>query len=285
MTPPLLAALRLIRDDLADVLEPVALRDLCLSFGLCWRQRLLDPVTTIHLFLLQILHGNTACTHLPRLAGRPFTASAYCQARARLPLAVLQALLQRITETLRLTVDAEGLWHGHRVWFLDGAGVSLPDTPPLQHAFGQPTNQAPGCGFPVARVLALFHAGTGLLQSFLAAPLRSHEMARAAALHPQLRAGDVLVGDRAFGKFAHLYLLVSRGLHGVFRMSQRRVVDFSPGRLPPRWNTRKLSSKARSRWVRTLGPMDQIVEWYKPYQRPTWMSAEEYARLPVTLAG
>jgi Transposase DDE domain len=285
MTPPLSAALRLIRDDLADVLEPVALRDLCLSFGLRWRQRLLDPVTTIHLFLLQILHGNTACTHLPRLAGRPFTASAYCQARSRLPLAVLQALLQRIAETLRPLVDAEGLWHGHRVWFLDGTGVSLPDTPPLQHAFGQPTNQAPGCGFPVARVLALFHAGTGLLQSFLASPLRSHEMARAAALHPQLRAGDVLVGDRAFGTFAHLYLLVSHGLHGVFRMSQRRVVDFSPGRLPPpRWNTRKLSGKARSRWVRTLGPMDQVVEWYKPYQRPTWMSAEEYACLPVTLA-
>ena len=154
----------------------------------------------------------------------------------------------------------------------------------MQSVFGQPTNQAPGCGFPVARVLALFHAGTGLLQSFLTAPLRSHEMARVALLHPELRAGDVLVGDRAFGTFAHLALLASRGLHGVFRMSQRRVVDFTPNRPPPpRWNTRKLSGKARSRWVRTLGPADQIVEWYKPYQRPAWMSAEEYAGLPVTL--
>ena len=80
-------------------------------------------------------------------------------------------------------------------------------------------------------------------------------------------------------------MLVSRGLHGVFRVSQRRVVDFTPGRLPPpRWNTRKLSGKARSRWVRTLGPLDQVVEWYKPYQRPAWMSAEEYARLPTTLS-
>jgi hypothetical protein len=81
-----------------------------------------------------------------------------------------------------------------------------------------------------------------------------------------------------------VYLLVSRGLHGVFRMSQRRVVDFTPGRSPPRWNTRKLTGQARSRWVRTLGPEDQVVEWYKPYQRPTWMSAEEYAALPITLA-
>jgi hypothetical protein len=200
-------------------------------------------------------------------------------------VAVLQALLQRVTAALQPLVDTEGRWRGHRIWFIDGTGVSLPDTPPLQSAFGQPTNQAPGCGFPVARVLALFHAGTGLLRSFLTAPLRSHEMARAALLHPELRAGDVLVGDRAFGTFAHLYLLISRGLHGVFRMSQRRVVDFTPGRsLPPRWNTRKLTGKARSRWVRTFGPEDQVVEWYKPYQRPTWMPAAQYAALPVTLA-
>jgi hypothetical protein len=285
MIPSLLTALRQIRDDLAITLDPLALGELCRSLGLRWRHRLLDPVSTIHLFLLQVLHGNTACAHLPRLVGRPFTASAYCQARSRLPLAVLQALLRRVTVALQPAVDTEGLWRGHRTWFIDGTGVSMPDTPPLQRAFGQPTNQAPGCGFPVARVLALFHAGTGLLQSFLTSALRSHEMAHATRLHPELRAGDVLVGDRAFGTYAHLHFLVNRGLHGVFRMSQRRVVDFTPGRSPPpRWNTRKLSGKARSRWVRTLGPTDQVVEWYKPYQRPTWLTAEEYARLPVTLS-
>ena len=28
--------------------------------GHSWRKRLLDPVTTLHLFILQVLHGNTA---------------------------------------------------------------------------------------------------------------------------------------------------------------------------------------------------------------------------------
>jgi hypothetical protein len=160
----------------------------------------------------------------------------------------------------------------------------MPDRPGLQRAFGQPTNQAVGCGFPVARVLALFHAGTGLLQQVLTAPLCSHEMSRVALLHPELRDGDVLVGDRAFGTFAHLALLVGRKLHGVFRLSQRRVVDFTPNRpQPPRWNTPKLTGRARSRWVRALGPTDQVVEWYKPYVKPVWMTAEEYAALPMTL--
>jgi Transposase DDE domain len=284
MVPSLTSALREIRDDLADRLEPLALKDLCLSLGCRWRARILDPVTTIHLFILQILHRNTACTHLPRLTGLGFSASAYCQARSRLPLAVLQALLRRLIETCKPLTDTVGLWHGHRTWLVDGTGVSMPDRPGLQRAFGQPTNQAVGCGFPVARVLALFHAGTGLLQQVLTAPLCSHEMSRVALLHPELRDGDVLVRDRAFGTFAHLALLVGRGLHGVFRMSQRRVVDFTPDRpQPPRWNTPKLTGRARSRWVRALGLTDQVVEWYKPYVKPVWMTAEEYAVLPMTL--
>jgi hypothetical protein len=57
-----------------------------------------------------------------------------------------------------------GTWRGHRTWIVDGTGVSTPDTPAPQRAFGQPSNPAMGCGFPVARVLPLFHAGTRLLQ-------------------------------------------------------------------------------------------------------------------------
>ena len=108
-----------------------------------------------------------------------------------------------------------------RTFFIDGSGVSMPDTPVLQAAFGQPTNQAPGCGIPVARVLALFHAGTGLLLKLLTAPLRSHEVAQAALTHGELQSGDVLVGDRAFGTFAHMAVLIRRGLHGVFRNHQK----------------------------------------------------------------
>ena len=67
-------------------------------------------------------------------------------------------------------------------------------------------------------------------------------------------------------------------------MSQRRFVDFTPGRpRPPRWNTGKLTGKARSQWVRALGRDDQVVAWYKPYVRPSWMTAEEHEVLPETL--
>src|SRR5215211_2624607 len=59
------------------------------------RDRVLTPVTTIQLLLLQILHGHTACSHLPHLSGLRFSAAASCQARARLPLRCFALLLAR----------------------------------------------------------------------------------------------------------------------------------------------------------------------------------------------
>ena len=124
MTFTFTESLNRVSNDLAQLLTPGSLTALCQSVGLRWRRRLLDPITTIHLFLLQVLHRNTACAHLPRLTGQSFTSSAYCQARSRLPLSVLTTLLRRLTEIVRPVMDVTGLWRGHRTWFVDGTGVN-----------------------------------------------------------------------------------------------------------------------------------------------------------------
>ena len=130
----------------------------------------------------------------------------------------------------------------------------------------------------------MFHAGTGLLLGMLAAPLRTHEMAHIEFLHAILQLGDVLVGDRGFCSFAHLALLVGRGSHAVFRMHQRQNVDFTPNRpyARPRDKTAR-KGVPRSRWMRSLGVWDQLVEWFKPLQKPRWMTEEAYAALPESL--
>ncbi|MCA1671843.1 MAG: hypothetical protein LC799_06440, partial [Actinobacteria bacterium] len=86
----------------------------------------------------------------------------------------------------------EGRWHGHRTFLVDGSSVSMPDTPELQQQFGQPGAQAPGCGFPVMHLLALFHAGTGFLLDVVGAPLRTHDMSRVGHVHPDLTEDDIL---------------------------------------------------------------------------------------------
>jgi hypothetical protein len=149
-----------------------------------WRDRVLTPVTTIQLFLLQMLHGNTACTHLPHLSGIRFSASAYCQARTKLPLDLFGLLFTRLCASVQPHVSDEGRWHGHRTFWVDGSGCSMPDTPALQEACGQSTEQRPGCGVPMAHLLGLFHAGTGLRLQLVVAPCFTHALAQVHTLHP-----------------------------------------------------------------------------------------------------
>ena len=60
----------------------------------------------------------------------------------------------------------------------------MPDTLALQEAFGQSTEPRPGCGVPVAHLLGLFHAGTGLLLKLVVAPLLTHDLAQVQQVHP-----------------------------------------------------------------------------------------------------
>ena len=250
-----------------------------------WRDRKLDPVTTVRLFFLQILCGNAACNKVPRLARHKVTGSAYCEARGRLPLKALQTLLTRATSKMAECVRHTGLWLGHRLFVVDGSSFSMSDTKELQEHFGQSGAQGKGCGFPTARWLALVHYGSGLFQKVLTAPLRMHDMSRVTQLHPELQAGDVLLADCAFCSFPHLALLISAAIHGILRAHQKRIVDFTPGRMHVgrKGNQGARGARPHSRWIKKLGPMDQIVEWFRPVACPEWMSAETFSRLPASV--
>jgi hypothetical protein len=271
----------------ATLLQPDAILAVCSEIGYTeWRDRVLTPVTTMQLFLLQILHGNTACRHLPHLSGLRFSAAAYCQARAKLPLRFFDLLLERFGGAVQRSALDEGRWHGHRTFLVDGSGCSMPDTPALQAAFGQPTEQRPGCGFPVARLLGLFHAGTGVLLKLVVAPLLTHDLARVQAVHPSLQEGDVLVADRGLCSYAHLALLVQAGVHAVLRVGARQIVDFTPDRPFVRPSVRRTSAVKgvpRSRWLKALGIHDQLVVWLKPKTCPSWLTREALAALPDSL--
>lgn len=69
-----------------EQLDAKAITAACQDAQMSWIQSTLNPIVTIQIFFLQILHGNTACEHLSHLARIPFTAAAYCKARMRLKL-------------------------------------------------------------------------------------------------------------------------------------------------------------------------------------------------------
>ena len=285
MPPRIVTILNRLRQDLAADLTPDSIKDACKEEKYSWRDRLLNPVTTIYLFILQILHGNTACQHVVHFGRWNFTDGAYCAARKRLPLGVFHRLMGRVRDTFKKSIgsESESTWRGHRVWLIDGSSFSMPDTPELQEAFGRPGNQGRGCGFPVAKFLALFDLATGMLLRVEPAPLRSHEMSRCAAAAAGPAPGDVVLGDRGFCSFTHIAILRNRKLHGVFRAHQRRIIDFTqgrPGGPEGKGKAREAVIRPHSRWVLSQGDTDHVVIWCKPKVKPTWISKEEYASLP-----
>src|SRR5262249_39610050 len=190
-----------------------------------------------------------------------------------------------VGSAIKPIIEKVDCWRRHRTFHIDGSGFSMPDTEELQKAFGQPGGQRVGCGFPVAHLLTLFHAGTGFLIKALAAPLRTHDMKEAALLHPELQENDILIGDRGFCSFAHLALLRGRRLHAVFRAHQKQLVDFRMHRAynRPGQTKRRRKGRPNSRWIQRLGKHDQLVEYFKPKKAPQWMTAEEYATLPQSI--
>lgn len=304
------AALSRIKDDWRNLLSVSHLEVICRESEMAWRKRVLDPATTILIFFLQILHRNTAISNLSRLAGVVFTPGAYCQARQRLPLAALRRLLNETGMPLRKSAGGGGrsggarsgstrsgaarsgaarsdgaLWLGHRVFLIDASSCSMPDTPALQKKFSQPGGQKKGCGFPVANLLMLVDAYSGLILDVLISPLRTHDLRRAAELHPHLRADDLALGDRAFCSYGHVAQLSKEGVFAIFRLHQR-LRDDGLRKFKKRGTKNRrgnptfellevFDSRRQSR--------DQLVMWHKPVQAPTTMTAEQHAALPATL--
>ena len=133
-------ALEHIKCNLPSVLNRGTIERICREHDYRWRERELDPATTVALFAQQVLHGNVPCSEVRHLAGggqsptvAAFSAQAYCAARQRLPLQVCNDLFSEICQRLiPQTHQAQHRWHGHRVFHVDGSGFSMPDTPELQ---------------------------------------------------------------------------------------------------------------------------------------------------------
>jgi len=181
------SALASIKENPLGVVTAAVVERVCRKQGYTWRDRELDPATTVALFLQQIVQGNVPCTEVRHLGGESFTAQAYCQARARIPLVVYQDLLTAVCDgVLRQTGLATHLWHGHRTFHIDGSTFSMPDTEGLRKAFGMPTGQEEECGFPVAHILVMFNAATGVLAEAIASPLRTGDLSGTPDMHQHL---------------------------------------------------------------------------------------------------
>jgi hypothetical protein len=251
--------------------------------GHVWRKGVWDPATTLGMFILQVLHGNTAITHLRHLTIMDVNESTYCDARMRLPVTAVAKVVEALCGDCCRCMEETRLWLGRRVFIADATSATTPDKPMLQDLWPQPAAQKPGCGFPAIKLLGLLDLVTGMIVHLTMMCMNVHEMSQLSGLHEMLKAGDVLLADRGFCSFMHVAMLVKSSVDAVFRMHQRIIVDFTPNR-PHRRKGKKFTKRGMpsSRFVRRLGHEDQVVEWARP-KKPDWMSEAEYALTPQVM--
>jgi len=68
-------------------------------------------------------------------------------------------------------------------------------------------------------------------------------------------------------------MLKSRGADGVFPTHHARLVDFTPHRVG---GPDAPKGAPGSRWIKSLGKDDQLVEYFKPPHCPRWMTPEQF---------
>jgi hypothetical protein len=145
----------------------------------------------------------------------------------------------------------------------DGTTVLMSDTSANQADYPQHSNQKPGCGFPIAKLVVVFSLMTGAVVSACLSCFKTSEMELSRLLYADLEPGDVALGDRAYGTFTDLALVQAQSADGVFRKHHARHTDFRRGQ--------------------KLGIGDHAVRWHKPSKCPQHMNEEEFSQLPEFL--
>lgn len=241
------------------------------------RNRHFGHIPVFWAWLAQILEANASCSKAlsliqawSRAAGLPVPtgdSSGFCQARKRIRIDFLAAILAKINASLRRHARPADLWHGHVVKAIDGSSVQLIDTPANQLAYPQPSGQKPGCGFPTMGIAGVHNLTHGGWEGFAACPHTAHDSISAPRLLDHVGENDILLGDRAFCTYELVALLQAKGAHAVMRLHQAR------------------HAKLDWRKGRKLSAIERVVDWIKPAAQPagSTLSKEQWDALPGRL--
>lgn len=227
-----------------------------LSQVLCAKEHRSCAAAVARVVVLCVALGHKPCSD---------NTGAYCRARLRLPLVLIQKLTDHVADAAEDRVPRAWLWKGRPVDLIDGSTAGTPDTAPLQAKYPQPKTQKAGLGFPIIRYVVLLSLATAMVRGFAMGPYsgkKTGETALLRQLFDRLKPGSVVLADRYFCSYFMIALLRARGIDIVTRQHQLRTSDFRRGR--------------------RLGPGDHVVVWRRP-QRPTWMDRETYDSIPETL--
>lgn len=156
------------------------------------------------------------------LPAEPITEEAFCIARRSSPLGFFRYIFERVVSRFLDSFGANHLWHGLRLWGVDGTIVDLPGCPHLRETFGTPSNGRATSKIPQGLLVGLVGLWNGLCRDFVLVPLKKGEQRCATLLARCLGPSDLLAMDRNFATYKMIANLCRRGIKFLIRLPETR---------------------------------------------------------------
>jgi hypothetical protein len=240
------------------------------------RERLYPPTVALSMFMRQVLQADGSCQKAVNgwaaqraadgLSPCSVRTGGYCRARQRLPREMVSTLTRETGRLLSQKALGQWLWRGRAVKLVDGTGISMPDTPENQERYPQPSTQASGVGFPLARLVMVICLATGAALDMAVGPHSGKgtgELGLVRSLLKGFSPSDVMLADALYCNYWLIATLMTKGVDVLFEQNGARITDFRRGQ--------------------SLGTRDHLVRWPKPAARPDWMTPEQYEGFPNEL--
>jgi hypothetical protein len=236
------------------------------------RERPYSLHRTFWCFIWQMLNAHASCREVVRQlqavlvlqGGRPLDEgnSGYCQARARIPLDLLESTLADTAHAADQLIAPTPFLQGRTVKVVDCSTLTLPDTEENQALYPQPKTQKPGCGFPLLRLMVIGSLRSGAVQHHVRGNWHQSEMRLFHAARPTFAPNEIYIYDRAAGHYVGAAQVRAQGCDLISRVLVRNI-DWRKGK--------------------RLGNGERLVVWTKGKQKPKYLSDEEWAQLPDEL--
>jgi hypothetical protein len=232
------------------------------------RERIFPLFRTFWCWVWQILQANCSCREVVRQVQALFAlegagsvdeaTGAYCQARRKMPMAVLEQAFHATAKKAEQKAPSANVLQARPTKVLDGSSSRLADTPLNRQAYPPPKSMAAGCGFPIIKIVVLFSLATGALLARATGNQYMHELRLCQRLRAFFTKGDIIVADRAYAGFSVLAWLQSLGVDVIARVPTGvRRVDFR--RAKKRYRT----GEGLFTWAKPVNPsaVVPLAEW------------------------
>jgi hypothetical protein len=239
------------------------------------RERIFPLFRTFWCWIWQALQANTSCREVVRQVQALFVlengrsvdeaTGAYCQARDKMPLLILEQAFAAAAKSAERRVGPSKALQARALKALDGASVRLADTAGNRKAYPPPKSLPAGCGFPLMKMVVLFSLASGALLARATGNQYAHEVRICQALRASFAKGDIIIADRAYSVFSVLAWLLGLGVDVIARVpTGRRRVDFR---------------RCKKRYGRGEG----VFAWPKPKRPSAFLSPTEWLALPAEI--